>query len=143
MIPLPRTCGLIVTSPLGWLLAHATTTPYWDLPKGKADPGEVPVMTALRECREETGLDFTAYRTQLIHHGMAPYNLRRGKTLTLFQLNLPDALDLSVCSCTHLVTTRGPVPVPEMDAFAWVPRPEVGRWVNPRMASHLKMRGLI
>ena len=29
----------------------------WVLPKGKIDPGEAPAETALREVREETGLD--------------------------------------------------------------------------------------
>ncbi|MFZ2897764.1 MAG: NUDIX hydrolase [Saprospiraceae bacterium] len=29
----------------------------WDLPKGKADPGETPPETALREVREETGVE--------------------------------------------------------------------------------------
>lgn len=29
----------------------------WGLPKGRIDPGEVPPQTAVREVREETGLD--------------------------------------------------------------------------------------
>jgi 8-oxo-dGTP pyrophosphatase MutT (NUDIX family) len=29
----------------------------WDLPKGKADPGETPPETAIREVREETGVE--------------------------------------------------------------------------------------
>lgn len=29
---------------------------YWDMPKGKIDPGETPEQAAMREVREETGL---------------------------------------------------------------------------------------
>jgi 8-oxo-dGTP pyrophosphatase MutT (NUDIX family) len=139
---LPPTCGLIITSPAGWLLAHVTTTPFWDLPKGKANPGEVPVVAALRECQEETGLDFSPYRDRLRHLGMAPYNLKRGKRLVLFRLDLSEAFDLSACVCSSWVHTRGPRPVLEMDAFAWVPEAEVRAWVNPRLAQHLTDRGL-
>ncbi|MCC5943592.1 MAG: NUDIX domain-containing protein [Bernardetiaceae bacterium] len=32
---------------------------YWDLPKGKIDPGETPAETAVREIKEECGLDIT------------------------------------------------------------------------------------
>ncbi|MFZ9680246.1 MAG: NUDIX hydrolase [Bacteroidia bacterium] len=35
-----------------WILRHGR----WDLPKGKAEPGESILETALRECREECGL---------------------------------------------------------------------------------------
>lgn len=139
----PPTCGLIVNSPRGWLLAHVTDRPHWDLPKGKAEPGEKPQDTALRECQEETGLDLWAYRGQLQPLGTRSYHRKRGKILTLFRLDLAVALDLAQCSCTHLVTTRGPNPVPEMDAFAWVDPRHVGRWVNARMARHLQRRRLI
>ena len=30
---------------------------YWDFPKGLNEPGETPIDTALRELREETGID--------------------------------------------------------------------------------------
>lgn len=139
----PPTCGLLITSPQGWLLAHATNTPYWDLPKGKAEIGEVPLIAALRECREETGLDFFHLRDQFKHLGGLPYNPEKAKTLVLFALHLPQALDLSVCACTTWVATRGPQPVLEMDDFAWVPPHEVAGRVTPRMSEHLKTRGLL
>lgn len=143
MIGTPLTCGLILTSPKGWLLAHATQRPYWDLPKGKANVGEAPLIAALRECHEETGLDFSAQRDQFKHLGAAPYKPEKGKTLMLFSLAFPEAFDLSACQCRTYVTTRGPKPVLEMDDFAWVPVDQVGRKVTERMAGHLRARGLL
>lgn len=39
------------------LVAHRPQYDDWSLPKGKADPGETPDVTALREVLEETGYD--------------------------------------------------------------------------------------
>ncbi|MEQ1746928.1 MAG: NUDIX domain-containing protein [Saprospiraceae bacterium] len=47
--------GGLVTDPAGRLLVFFRRG-YWDLPKGKIDPGETPEQAALREVREETGL---------------------------------------------------------------------------------------
>jgi 8-oxo-dGTP diphosphatase len=41
------------------LLVHRPRYDDWSLPKGKADPGETPEQTALREVEEETGLSCT------------------------------------------------------------------------------------
>ncbi|UNL42435.1 NUDIX hydrolase [Ligilactobacillus agilis] len=30
---------------------------YWDIPGGRVEPGELPRMAAIRECREEVGLE--------------------------------------------------------------------------------------
>ena len=43
------------------LLVHHTYRPFnWELPGGASEPGESVVGTALRELREETGLEGTA-----------------------------------------------------------------------------------
>jgi 8-oxo-dGTP diphosphatase len=41
------------------LLVHRPRYDDWSFPKGKADPGETPEETALREVEEETGLACT------------------------------------------------------------------------------------
>ncbi|GAA5084314.1 NUDIX hydrolase [Nocardia iowensis] len=38
-------------------VVHRPKYQDWSLPKGKLDPGETPVLAAVREVREETGLD--------------------------------------------------------------------------------------
>ena len=42
------------------LAVHRPSYGDWSLPKGKADPGEDDLAAALREVREETGLDCVA-----------------------------------------------------------------------------------
>lgn len=46
--------GVVVTSDGKVLFIHRLG--HWDLPKGKIDPGEDPPTAAVREVREETGL---------------------------------------------------------------------------------------
>jgi 8-oxo-dGTP pyrophosphatase MutT (NUDIX family) len=45
-------CGVVVLDRRGYvLLAHATDTTHWDIPKGQGETGEAPIDTALRELR--------------------------------------------------------------------------------------------
>ena len=141
--PLPLTCGLLIVSPQGWLLCRVTSLGHWDLPKGKLEPGESPLEAALRECQEETGLDFSPHASRIQDLGSAPYNKKRGKTLNLFRLELSHALPLDNCHCSTWVTTRGAEPMPDMDAYAWVPEEELAQRVNRRMAKYLRRQGLL
>ena len=40
-----------------WLYLLLRAYQYWDFPKGKTEPGETPLEAALRELREETGIE--------------------------------------------------------------------------------------
>ena len=52
-------CGILVLNPQSeLLLCHVTGAWHWDIPKGSAEPGEAPLAAALRETREECGIDF-------------------------------------------------------------------------------------
>lgn len=111
-------CGLLVINECDALLVgHSTGSLHWDLPKGLIEAGEDPLTCALREAREEFGLDFSPER--LIDLGRHAYY--RGKDLHLFAVRTssvetrPDH-----CHCTsyfaHYTTGRR---VPEVDDFAW------------------------
>lgn len=135
-------CGLLVSCPDGVLLAHATRTPRWDLPKGKIEPGETPVEAALRECLEETGLDLAGYRDRLVDLGAHAYLPR--KDLHLFRLDLPAALDLGACKCSTYVQ-RGEAGErwPETDDYAWVPLEEIHARVGKSLLAYLVARGIL
>ncbi len=44
------------------LLGHRRDMDLWELPAGGADPGELPTEAAIRETKEETGLDVEVVR---------------------------------------------------------------------------------
>ncbi|MFP3272207.1 MAG: NUDIX hydrolase, partial [Paraburkholderia sp.] len=90
-------CGVVLLDPDGRvLLAHATETSHWDIPKGHGEEGESPHVTALREMVEETGLVIAAGRLKDL--GLFVY--RRDKDLHLFAARAhAGELDLSQCVC--------------------------------------------
>jgi 8-oxo-dGTP pyrophosphatase MutT (NUDIX family) len=140
-MPKQLSCALLIECPAGWLLAHATGTPRWDLPKGRLEEGETPMEAALRECREETGLDFAAYAGQLEDFGQHRYLPK--KDLHLFRLRLAEVLDLSVCTCTTKCIRHDGQEVYETDAYAWVKAADVPARVGKSLVSYLQDLNLL
>ena len=128
-MPLSLSCGLVLLNEdAEVLLAHATETRHWDIPKGAPDPGENHRDTALRETREETGLVLDSHA--LIELGRIPY--RRDKELHLFAARLRRAdVALGTLTCTSMFNSyhTGRL-VPEMDAYRWATADEVPRYAS-------------
>lgn len=123
-MPKLLSCGVIVRRAYGeLLLCHATGRNYWDIPKGLRDTGESSINAALREVREETGLQLQA--EQLRDLGVHRYLPR--KDLQLFVLQPPDpSIDIRPCACSTYYTVRGSRrQIPEVDAYRWAQRNEV------------------
>jgi 8-oxo-dGTP pyrophosphatase MutT (NUDIX family) len=125
-------CGVIVRRRAGeLLLCHATGRDYWDLPKGVLDPGETPIEAALRELREEAGLDLPADAVRDL--GVHRYLSR--KDLHLFIGDPPQpALTTAGCRCSTSYRGRSGREVPEVDAYRWVVRVEVPYFTGKNMA---------
>jgi 8-oxo-dGTP pyrophosphatase MutT (NUDIX family) len=122
-------CGIVLLDPDGRvLLAHATETSHWDIPKGHGEAGEAPHITALREMVEETGIAIEAARLKDL--GLFVY--RRDKDLHLFAARASaDELDLSSCVCTSLFPRRSDgTLIPEMDAYRWATIDEVPKYAS-------------
>jgi 8-oxo-dGTP pyrophosphatase MutT (NUDIX family) len=126
-------CGVILLDSKGRvLLAHATDTTHWDIPKGQGEEGEAPIDAALRELREETGIVLAPERLKDL--GRFPY--RRDKDLHLFAARVADdEVDLAQCVCTSMFPSRrdGSM-IPEMDAFRWVTPRELPRYASRSLA---------
>ncbi|MBB5443431.1 MULTISPECIES: NUDIX hydrolase [unclassified Paraburkholderia] len=129
MSPRIVSCGIVLLDPDGRvLLAHATETTHWDIPKGQGEDGEAPHVTALREMVEETGIALEADRLKDL--GLFVY--RRDKDLHLFAARAgAGELDLSKCTCTSLFPRRSDgTLIPEMDDYRWASIEEVPRYAS-------------
>ena len=122
------TCGVIVTDTRGYLICHPTNSRWWDLPKGRQDPGETFVQTAVRELREETGI--VATEDQLSYIGVFDY--KPEKMLALFYLRVDTMYDPAQMRCTSMFDYHGK-PLPEMDSFKIADRKTMLEKVNPSL----------
>ena len=74
-----KSCGVVLlNSNKVLLLQHPDTTTrgHWDFPKGHVEKGEDELQTALRELKEETGIDNVKIIDDFNH--LISYNLLRG-----------------------------------------------------------------
>lgn len=108
------TCGILLHTRDGYLLCHPTGRPKesgcYDIPKGMKEPGETEWECAVREMREETGLEITAENTvYTANMGRHSYNSK--KDIHLFCCEIPD-VDVESLACTSMVEELG---IPEVD----------------------------
>jgi putative (di)nucleoside polyphosphate hydrolase len=124
-------CGILVLNERREiLLAHVTHAPQWDIPKGCAEPGEPAQQAAVRETREECGLELED--VPLLELGRFNYQPR--KNLHLFAVKLPaSAIDLARCRCSTTFADHKGRYFPEVDAFRWVAFDAVSRHCKPRL----------
>ena len=129
-------CGFIVATDNGWLLCHPTNSANnWDLPKGVAEEGEHHFQAAMRELKEETGLELNCFAPQPIDLGQHPYN--KDKDLHLFYLQL-EQVNTKVMHCSSMVLNEKGPDFPEMDAFAVFEHVKLKDKLSPRMYAWVK-----
>jgi len=126
---------LILNASAELLLCHATGTRHWDIPKGMAEAGESAVDTALREAREECGLELEPAALHAVGH----FSYRPDKDLEL-QAVLIERIDPKSCVCASTFVDRFGRVRPEMDDFRWTPFADVGAYCAKNMALVLRTR---
>lgn len=130
-------CGIIIDTPKGWLVCHATGTTRWDLPKGRVDPGETHLECAIRETLEETGIDLSKYSNQLIDLGQHEYI--KNKDLHLYYLKYPEVIDIRDLDCSSFVVrSDGKSKFPEIDYYDIVTKEEALRRFGKGLRSWLE-----
>jgi len=119
-------------------MCHVTGTAWWDIPKGRQDPGESSLATVIRETREETGLELMP--DALVDLGVVYY--REDKSLHLFVGHVSRSkVEPARCVCTtYFQDGRTGALRPEMDGFAWVAFEDVPRLCAKAMARLLVAR---
>lgn len=118
-------CGIIITDGRYVLMGRAGGSERFDIPKGMSNLGETDQATALRELKEEFGVELTQPIEKIVSLGLFEYN--RNKSLELF-LYPVKYLDISYndvlyiddqqfklhCASTYQLSG---VEYPEVDAF--------------------------
>lgn len=129
-------CGILVLNAQHeLLLCHVTGAWHWDIPKGGAEPDEPPRDAALRETREECGLDFSGHA--LLDLGRMAYRPR--KDLHLFAV-LTERFDAAACHCDSHYSDSWGRDRPEMDGFEWTRFDRVHRRCARHMAEVLTQK---
>lgn len=107
----------------GWELLILRAYRDWDFPKGHIETGEIPLETALREAKEETGIDDFAFEFGGTWCDSAPY---AGGKVARYYL-----------AVTKQDITALPVSPelgrPEHQEWRWVGLEEAGRLVRARL----------
>lgn len=121
-------CGVIVTDSQKFLLCHPTNSDWWDIPKGKQEPGEDYICTAVRELEEETGIKVTA--SDLKFKGVFAY--KSDKDLAIFMLVLDYLPPIESLHCASTFD-NGIQKLPEMDSFKYANRDTFIKNLNKNM----------
>ena len=130
-------CGILILNPQReLLLCHVTGQDHWDLPKGGLHDGESPLQAALRETREETGLQFDA--AGLLELGRFDY--RPKKDLHLFATLVP-RIDVATLHCeSHFAQWGTDRRLPEMDGYDWFGFDRIGELCTAKITAVLHGR---
>ena len=113
------TCGIIIiNNERQILMGHSTGNKFFDIPKGLMEKGEIPIQSAIRECKEETSLTFK--EQQLLDLGIFFYN--KEKVIHLFLIFVEkNNIVISNLHCQsyfeHFSTKKL---LPEVDFFRWI-----------------------
>lgn len=98
------------------LIGHVTGQRHFDLPKGTIEDGETHIQCAIREAKEEFGIDVP--ENELIPLGVYNYNSVKDLSIFLWKVS-KSRIDISKCVCTTTFTINGQ-DVLEIDSFKWI-----------------------
>jgi 8-oxo-dGTP pyrophosphatase MutT (NUDIX family) len=135
--PRRLSCGILILSePHELLLCHVTGQDHWDLPKGGIHVDESPRQAALRETREETGLDLSAHPLR----ELGRFDYRPKKDLHLFAALMP-RFDVARLSCeSHFAQAVTGRRLPEMDGYDWFGFDRIAELCTTKMTAVLRGR---
>lgn len=100
--------GVLVKFGDRYVLGHATGCEHFDMFKGRMDEGESYIETAIRECREESGLEFKEHELKFL--GLHTYTKKKDLVIYIAKVA---KLDMSELKCSTFLENGNP----EMDYY--------------------------
>lgn len=116
-----KTCGIALFNKFNELLVcHPTGSSWnvWSIPKGINEFNETLVETAIREFKEETGIDLKKYEKEIIHIGSFEYKNKK-KCLEGFFLKVDENYSVLDMDCDSFFTLNGKK-YKEVDSYSWM-----------------------
>lgn len=110
------------------LIGHAARTSKnnWSIPKGLKEESENEYQAAVREFKEETGIDLNRIKIkEKVELPEVKYK-NRNKVLRSFLVKTDTSLSDATLTCTSLVKNS----YPEIDNFLWVTIDELDKYVH-------------
>ena len=121
------TCAVVIINKDGDILGcHPTSHPeVYDFPKGCAEEGEMDMMAAVRELREETDILLYDENWNVLHElidcGVYPHLKEKNIHIFLYKVN--SFPDLSTLKCTSMFEAHGKQ-FPEVDRYKIIKKDE-------------------
>lgn len=133
------TCGLYLYSITSGkvLVCHATHASWkqWSIPKGLKDEKEEPLDTAIRELKEETGIEFKKLDIIALHTLPSVKYEKRNKVLDSFLVIADGGVEKLPLHCG----TRVKNAFPEIDKWEWVKLDVLNKWVHESQQKNISM----
>ena len=125
--------GLIITDGDKFLICKTTLAKTYDLPKGMVENNENHKEACIRECKEETGLDFSY--SEIIDLGIYEYMSYKDLHLFMVKVNILPSIDTMNCASTF---TRYGKDFPEVNGYKYISFNEIDEYMNKSMIKTLK-----
>ena len=133
------TCALVIINEFDEILmGKVTGQPFYDLPKGRTEPGETPEQTMVREVFEEFG--YVVDVDLVSDMGEYPYNREKRIHVFFQEVNKSD-IDLGQLKCISFFEHHATkVLTPEIDGYAWIPYDKIQQNCSASMIVLLTQR---
>lgn len=111
------TCGIFLIHNNDILICHPTGSSInnWSIPKGLNESYESPLVTAIRELKEETNISLFDFSDNIIMIGEKIYKTKRKKIIGFYSNCTKGKPNKFICNS---ITSKG---FPEVDLISWYP----------------------
>lgn len=122
------TCAVVIQNELGEILGCHSTGKRWgpttfDLPKGHQNTSDAsPLDAAIRECKEETGLDLSDKKDDFVDLGEYSYTDEKNIHLFYISMEIPP---IKTLHCDSTFTGPYGKQIPEVNGFALIKHNEL------------------